>query len=121
MQTPTWFNNGGNPDRDARSAYYKNPRTDILNTLGIDFENYRSKMLELAFRSSSEYFRLRSECRKKMLESIMLMIYELVFNSLTRGIINGGAGNNDTKIFLLEELTYPPIFQRKMPTNWPFQ
>jgi hypothetical protein len=98
METPAWFRNNG----VGRADYYKNPRTDILNTLGIDFENYRSKMLEVAFRSSSEYFKLRSACRKKMLESIMLMIYELVFNSLTRGIINGGVANNEaTQIFHL--------------------
>jgi hypothetical protein len=36
-----------------------------------------------------------------MLESIMLMIYELVFHSLTRGIINGSDGDDTTKIFLL--------------------
>jgi hypothetical protein len=107
METPVWFRNNG----AGRDTYYKNPKTDILNTLGIDFESYRSKMLEVAFRSSSEYFRLRSECRKKMLESIMLMIYELVYNSLTRGIINSGNGNNDTKIFLLEALQKPVAYQ----------
>jgi len=98
MQTPDWFRNAGVVTREN---YYKNPKTDILNTLGIDFENYRSKMLEVAFRSSSEYFKLRSACRKKMLESIMLMIYELVFNSLTKGKINGQAGNANTWIFHL--------------------
>jgi hypothetical protein len=108
MLPSAWWNpDPSKADQAVRDRTHKEPRTDILNALGIDHQSFKDKMLRLAFSASGEYFSLRSSMRKKILEGVMLAIYELIYNTLTNGTLSQQADGTtaENNILHLDDTT----------------
>ena len=54
-----------------------------LNALNLEYEQFKSKVLEVAFQSPEEFFALRRQLMKKLLEDTVKDTYEMVFEALT--------------------------------------
>lgn len=61
-----------------------------LNALNLEYEQFKSKVLEVAFQSPEEFFNLRRQLMKNLLEDSVKAMYEMVFNALTepKDIVN---------------------------------
>ena len=59
------------------------------NILGVNFQEFRNSMIQLALSKPSEYYALRGSALKTILVENNNKIYNLVYNLLTKGDVEG--------------------------------
>jgi hypothetical protein len=93
---------------DALSAQKRQPfkLSSAANELGLDSELSSDQMLALALSEPNEYFKLRSNIKKSLIEQGVNSMYETYYKLLSEGLYENG-----------NQITYDTKLQKGIPYN----
>jgi hypothetical protein len=60
-------------------------KSDPLDRLNINFQDFQDKLVQLAYQAPGEYNQIRRVIRKSIMNDIVIYIHSLVTNTLTSG------------------------------------
>ena len=66
-----------------------NFRINPVNQLGLEHRKFKDKVLQVAISEPSKYFKIRGECLEILLRNQVSAIYDLIYNVLTSGEVDG--------------------------------
>ena len=65
-------------------------QANVAGELGLDFDLFHSKLREIAYTSSSNYFKIQRAFNEQITRDISAGIEQTIYNALTRGLTFAG-------------------------------
>ena len=95
------------------TGQFDNFRVEPNNILGVDFQQFRNKIIQLGLADPKAYYKLRGSALKEILIDTNKKTYDLVYNLLTIGVV----GNTSVFVFPNETDGTPPNYPKNKASN----